>query len=262
MSLSSLSLASRLLFTSLPHHYSNIQTSRPAAVCGSHCAHRAHAARDGMFHNCYACRSAGYTRYRHLSGQSRGSLGDVVRRIATPRRAFVAHRISRISRSALRFLDPPLLSAQRAAPSPPRPRSCTRDLPGTQRRSRRTNQEGGKCCECVTRVRNWRVASDSGPCNACALMEHSDIPADAHATNDAMHVTAHSRAAEVAQVRQTIRSTHDAYGPRRRSRSGIRPVHADSSMNQNPPPPSAPSIRTPPPPLAARGISADGSRLA
>lgn len=44
-------------------------------------------------------------------------------------------------------------------------------------------------------------------------MEHSDIPADAHATNDAMHVTERSRVAEVAQVRQTIRSTHDAYRP-------------------------------------------------
>ncbi|HIH2745962.1 MULTISPECIES: hypothetical protein [Burkholderia] len=44
-------------------------------------------------------------------------------------------------------------------------------------------------------------------------MQRTGIPADAHATNDAMRITEQGRAAEVAQVRQTIRSTHDAYGP-------------------------------------------------
>ncbi|ABB08061.1 hypothetical protein Bcep18194_A4465 [Burkholderia lata] len=217
-------MARRHVCSSRPFLYSNIQTSRPATVPGSPCMPRAYAVRDGMFHNCYACLSANQARYRQTSGQSHAPFDDVVRRISHSCRASIAHRIARIRRSALRFLDPLLLSVQSAARSNARPRSCTTDSPDTQRHSRRTNQRGGKCCECVTRVRNGVVASESGPCSARALMERSGNSADAHATNDAMRISAQRRAAKAAQVRQTIRSTHDACGLRHRSRAGIRPA--------------------------------------
>lgn len=77
---------------------------------------------------------------------------------------------------------------------------------------------------------------------------------------------AHHRAKS--RCRRGTRSTDDSLDP-----SNVRaaiPVargqsactRADSSMNQNPPPPSAPRPRPPPLLLAARGIAADGSRLA
>jgi len=94
-------------------------------------------------------------------------------------------------------------------------------------------------------------------------MECAGIPVDAHATNDSMRIGARRRAAKAAQVRQTIRSTLDTYMLRRRSRAGIRPGgHTDSSMNQKSPPSFAPCAHPPPSLLAARGIAADGSRLA
>lgn len=203
--------------------FSNIQTSRPATVSGSHCMHRAPTVRDGMFHNCYVCRSATQARYRQISGQSHGPFDDVVRGISNACRASVAHRIARICRSALRFLAPPLLSVQPTARAIVWPWSCSTDQFDTQSHSRRTNRQGGKCCECVTRIRNGVVASASGPCNARALMECTGIPVDAHATNDSMRIGARRRTAKAAQVRQTIRSTHDTYLLRRRSRAGIRP---------------------------------------
>ncbi|WP_175972066.1 hypothetical protein [Burkholderia sp. BCC0322] len=55
-------------------------------------------------------------------------------------------------------------------------------------------------------------------------MERIGIQADALATNDAVHITAQSRAAKAAPVRQTIRSMHDACGQRRQSCTGIRPA--------------------------------------
>lgn len=221
MSRSSLGQASRLFVTSFP--YSNIQTSRPATVSSSHCMHRAPTVRDGMFHNCYVCRSATQARYRQISGQSHGPFDDVVRGISNACRASVAHRIARIRRNALRFLAPPLLSVQPTARAIVWPWSCSTDQFDTQSHSRRTNRRGGKCCECVTRIRNGVVASASGPCNARALMECAGIPVDAHATNDSMRIGARRRTAKAAQVRQTIRSTLDTYMLRRRSRAGIRP---------------------------------------
>ena len=101
------------------------------------------------------------------------SFDDVVRRISNACRASVAHRIARICRSALRFLDPPLLSVQTAARPIAWWWSSSMVQPDTQRHSRRTNRRGGKCCECVTRVRNGVVASESGPSNPRALMKHT-----------------------------------------------------------------------------------------
>ncbi|MDN7489643.1 MULTISPECIES: hypothetical protein [Burkholderia] len=55
-------------------------------------------------------------------------------------------------------------------------------------------------------------------------MKHTGTPADAHVTHDAMRIPARHRTAKAAQVRQTIRSTHDTSMPRRRSSAGIRRV--------------------------------------
>lgn len=214
----------RRVRSSRPFLYSNIQTSRPATVSGSSRMHRTRAVRDGMFHNCYACRSANQARYRQTSRQSRDPFDGVVRQTSNARRASVAHRIARIRRNALRLLDPPLLSVQPAARSIAWPWSCSMDQRDTQRHSRRTNRRGVKCCECVTLVRNEVDASKSGPCNARALMKRTGIPACAHATNSAMPITARRRTAEAVQVPQTIRSTHDTHMLRRRSHAGIRPV--------------------------------------
>ena len=162
--------------------YSNIQTSRPATVSGSRCC-TAPAVRDGMQTVRVSPRQSGAIHAN--TGQSHGpsttssdeSRTHVVRplRIESP---IVEARCASLIRHFVQ---------QTAA----RPIALVVILDGSTRHATSfTSHEstGGKCCECVTRVRNGVVASESGPSNPRAHEAHRHASrCTRHARRDAHH---------------------------------------------------------------------------
>ena len=133
--------------------YSNIQTSRPATVSGSRCMHRAPAVRDGMFHNCYACRRASQARYTQTPGSrtvpSTTSSDESRTHVVRPLRI---ESLASVEARCASLIHHFCLCRRRQDRSPGG--GHPRWFNPTQRHSRRTNRRGGNVAECVTRVRN------------------------------------------------------------------------------------------------------------
>lgn len=133
--------------------YSNIQTSRPASRPASFHGDRVHAARCGMFHNCYG---RPHRRPPATTTNTGTRARSVTRRRPTNRACLssrVTHRSARIFRRALRRLDSPLSSVQRVARA--RPSVAVARTEFLRRKMVLASHESvrGKCCECVTRRR-------------------------------------------------------------------------------------------------------------